>query len=133
MTDWNTYTWFKRVAALLVLTMSLLAAVPDVHAGFVPSPAPQMQGVERDADMSVISRTLENRIVAERLAALGYDPVEIQDRLALLTDEEARQVAAQMEDITAGGSALGVIIALLLIVLLVILILKLTDKRIVID
>ena len=58
---------------------------------------------------------------------------EIKQRLDQLSDEDIHQVASRIDQLTAGGNGLGVIIAVLVIILLVVLILKLMDKRITIS
>jgi len=129
--------WFRRIAMLLVLTMTCLALVPRVEAGFIPTdPAGQswqtQQAQElRAKDMAAVKQALENKLVAERLAALGYSSQEIDQRLAQLSDTELHELASQIDTLTVAGGALGTVIVLLVIVILVIVILKLTDTRIV--
>ncbi len=127
-------TWFRRIAMLLVLTMSTLALVPRVEAGFVSTErsfgaTQEMQDL-RAKDMATVKQALENKLVTERLAALGYSADEIDARLAQLSDTEVHQLASEIDTLTVAGDGLGVVIALLIIVLLVIVILKLTDTRI---
>ncbi|EGJ50984.1 PA2779 family protein [Desulfocurvibacter africanus] len=129
-----TSDWFRRIAMLLVLTMTTLSLVPKVEAGFVPTdrsfgPSQEMQEL-RAKDMATVKQALENKLVTERLSALGYSAEEIDARLAQLSDAEMHQLASEIDTLTVGGDGLGVVIALLIIVILVIVILKLTDTRI---
>ena len=124
--------WFRHVAMLLMLTMSVLASVPNVDASFVESQK-ALPSDMRSADMHTIAKALENKAVTERLAALGYTQNEIDQRLAQLSDNEVRDLASQIDSVTHAGDFLGVIIAVLIIVLLVVVILKLSDKRIIVD
>jgi hypothetical protein len=62
--------------------------------------------------------------VRNALISQGIDPQEAKNRIASLTDEEARRVADQLEQLPAGGDFL---VTLLVIVFLVFVILLLTD------
>ncbi len=127
--------WFRRIAMLLVLTMTTLSLAPRVEAGFMPTdrsfgPSQELQDL-RAKDMATVKQALENKIVTERLKALGYSAEEIDGRLAQLSDAELHSLASQIDTLTVAGDGIGVVIALLVIVILVIVILKLTDTRIV--
>lgn len=127
--------WFRRIAMLLLMTMTVLALVPRVEAGFMPTDRSFGSSLEaqelRAKDMATVKEALENKLVAERLTALGYSAEEIDQRLAQLSSAELHELASQIDTLTVGGDALGAVIALLIIVILVIVILKLTDTRIV--
>jgi len=68
--------------------------------------------------------------VRSEFARLGVDPEEAESRIAALSDEEAAQLAANIEQAPAGEGALGAIIGagvLIFLVLLITDILGLTD------
>ncbi len=118
----------RRTAVLLIAVMSLLAFVPRVEAGFVPTGL--SSAAVHASDLAVVSQALEHKAVTERLAALGYTRAEISSRLALLSDDEMHRLAGQLDALGAGGDAVGVVLALVIIALLVVLILKIEDKTI---
>ena len=64
--------------------------------------------------------------VRAALAAQGLDPEEARVRVACLTEAEVQQFVGQLDQLPAGGDALGVIIGVLVIVAVVLLILKFT-------
>ncbi len=124
----NTFTRSRllgHTAAFLALIMTLLAFVPNVEAGFVPSSLSSSVEV-RAQDMASVQKTLENKMVKERLANLGYSPEEIDARLGQLSDAEMHSLASQLGSLDAGGGALGLIVVILVIVILGIVIYKLT-------
>jgi hypothetical protein len=86
----------------------------------------------RDADLLVVGRTLENRVVAQKLADYGVTPEQIRMRLASMSDEDVHQLATASQGLPSGGDGIGVIISLLVVVILVIVIMKLMNKEIVI-
>ena len=112
----------KPVSILMTICM-LMVIVP------YKSSSAAMIGTETALDMS---RGLEARnylkgIIAREdvqtaLIAQGINPLEAKARIDSLSDAEAIDLADQIEQQAAGGSALGVIVGALLIVFIVLLI-----------
>ena len=80
-----------------------------------------------DATRSQEARDYLNRILAREdvrasLIAQGIDPLEAKARVDSLSDAEVVSLADQIEELPAGGSALGIVVGALLIVFLVLLI-----------
>jgi len=89
---------FRRlVAGLLALCLSVTGTLP-AYAGIV-STETAIAGAERGQ----ISGFVQRADVQARLQAMGVDPREVQKRVAALSDEEAMQLAAQMNELPAGG------------------------------
>ena len=65
-----------------------------------------------------VKQVLAREDVRSALIARGVDPLEAIARVDSLTDSEARQLANQIEQLPAGGGALGFVIAILVIVIL---------------
>lgn len=55
--------------------------------------------------------------VRTRLEGLGVDPAQADARVAALTDDEAAQLAATLDNAPAGGDILGVIVLIFLVLL----------------
>ena len=119
----------RRIAMMLVVVMGLIAFMPKVEASFVPSDE-SFSSISRQNDMATIQRTLEHKLVKERLKDLGYTDEEIKARLDRLSDTEIHSLAVQLDSLLPAGDGLGVVIALLVIAILVIVILMLTGHRI---
>jgi hypothetical protein len=102
---------FRRtMAALLILSLAL------------PLPAQAgMVATESALERERIATLLERADVRAQLEAYGVAPGEIKARVAALSDAEAAELAARIEELPAGG--VGIIGA----VLLVFLVLLLTD------
>ena len=80
-----------------------------------------------DATRSQEARDYLNRIFAREdvrasLIAQGIDPLEAKARVDSLSDAEAVSLADQLEELPAGGSALGILVGAILIVFIVLLI-----------
>lgn len=92
---------FRRlVAGLLALCLSVTGILPAV-AGIVATDT-VIAGVDRGQLEGFVQRT----DVQARLQAMGVDPREVQKRVAALSDEEAAQLAAQLDELPAGGADL---------------------------
>jgi len=69
-----------------------------------------------------INTVLERGDLRARLEAYGVNPADVKARVAALTDEEAAQLAAKIDQLPAGADAAGALISALLIIFIVLLI-----------
>jgi hypothetical protein len=105
---------FRRiVAGWLIICMGGLAAPLPALAGIVSTEA-VVAGAERERLASLIER----HDVGERLRALGVDPANAKARVAALSDEEAAQLASQLDELPAGGADVLVVALIVFLVLL---------------
>ena len=123
-------TW---TALLLVLYWGGLDVAPAA-AGLAPS---RLSGTTeitstRDADVQVIERALEHKLVAQKLHDYGVSPAEVRARLDRLSDADVHQLATASKGLPSGGDGLGTLIAILVIIILVIVVVKLMNKEIVV-
>ena len=124
----------RHVAVLMLVSFGILSFAPRVDAAYVSNYDMLSSTIEnKDADMDAIQQSLENKMVVERLEALGYSKEEISDRLAMLTPEERHDLATRIDSLHSGQGAWGIIIGVLVVVLIVLLILHFTDKRVVVQ
>ena len=100
---------FRRfVASLLIISLAL--PLP-AHAGMVAT--------EQLLDRERIVTLLERADVQAQLKAHGVSPGEVKARVAALTDSEAAELAARIDELPAGGvSILGVILIVFLVLLI---------------
>ena len=124
----------RHVAVLMLVSFGILSFAPRVDAAYVSNYDMLSSTIEnKDADMDAIQQSLENKMVVERLEALGYSKEEISDRLAMLTPEERHDLATRIDSLHSGQGAWGIVIGVLVVVLIVLLILHFTDKRVVVQ
>jgi len=122
----------RRIAIMLVVSMALISIVPQVEAAFISSDESFSYNM-RQQDTATIKKVLEQKLVKQRLKVLGYSEDEVKARLDKLSDNELHRFATQLDALTAGGDALGVLVAILVIVAIIALILFMTGKRVVIQ
>lgn len=102
----------RVMAGLLIVCMGGLTAPLPALAGIVGTDT-VVAGAERERVASVLERS-EVRV---RLQALGVDPAHARARVAALSDAEAAQLAAQMDELPAGGDLLGAAVLVFLVLL----------------
>jgi len=104
---------FRRmVAGIVIVCLGSTGLVLPAHAGIVSSEA-LAAGTQQERLASLLQRS----DVRARLQAYGVDPVQAQERVAALSDEEAARLAAQIDELPAGGDALGVALIVFLVLL----------------
>jgi hypothetical protein len=121
--------------ALIVLCWWCTLQTAPAAAGLVGSRTSGATTIasSRDADLIVVKRALENRLVAQKLRDYGVATGDVQLRLASVSDHDLHTLATASRGLPSGGDdAIGLLIGVLLIVLLVIVIMKLMNKQIVV-
>ncbi len=73
---------------------------------------------ERELRVAQIQLQLARNEVQQQMIQWGVDPAMAQQRVASLTDSELLQLESQMQQLPAGGGALGVIGAVFLVLLI---------------
>ncbi|MBP1731954.1 MAG: hypothetical protein H6Q55_2383 [Deltaproteobacteria bacterium] len=120
----------KYVVWYLVCAMFIIGIAPRLEAAFSPSEALVLSPSARASDTETIRTALEQRLVRQRLADLGFSADEISARLSELSDEQVHYFASKLDDLKVGGDGLGILIGILVIVVLVLLILHLTGHKV---
>jgi hypothetical protein len=124
----------KCVACYLVVAMFIIGITPRVYAGFSPSEAISALSSDRSSDLGKIRKTLEMKMVRERLAALGFTSDEIEKRLTQLSDPQIHELALNLDELQVGGaSGWAVVVVVLLIIAVVGIIIYVSGHRVVLE
>jgi len=100
---------FRRFVAMLLI-VALVVPLP-VQAGMI--------GTGEVLQRERIHEFLDRAEVQAQLLARGVDPQDAKTRVAALTDAEAAQLAARIDELPAGGvSIIGAILIVFLVLLL---------------
>jgi hypothetical protein len=98
---------FSRViASLLILSLAM-----PVHAGMVPT--------DHALDRERLAQVIDRVEIQAQLQAYGVSASEVKARVAALTDAEAGELAARIDNLPAGG--VGIIGAILIVFLVLLL------------
>ena len=110
-----------QIMSQLVRPVSILVSMAVLSLSLY-MPAAQAAMVSTDiilADTSTARTQLQTILlradVQQGLLEKGVNPLDVQARVNALSDEEATQLAAQLEDLPAGGDGLGTIVFLFLV------------------
>ncbi len=113
------------ILALIVGSLPAIAAVPAADQGLVGTTALlDAQASQQDRDK--IRRVLAREDVQQQLLLQGVSPAEVENRVAALSDAEAREMADRLDQMPAGAGVVGALFAVF-VILLVTDILGLTD------
>ena len=106
----------KTSLVMYLAVMTILLGVVDSWAMLLPS----TDLSTRQAELNQIQAQLENKLIQERLGALGLSSEEVQARVQDLSDDQIHELAQNLDGLQMGGDAL---IAILIIVGVVVLVL----------
>lgn len=108
----------KLVVALMVCNILVLGLIPAAEARLIGTQE-AMQMTQREEQLARINRIFLRCEIQEQMLAFGVEPKDVQDRLAVLTDEELRQLAGRLQDMPAGGDAVLAVVGLVFVVLII--------------
>lgn len=103
-----------------VITVGVLALsvhLPAAHAAVISTEA-IVSSQQADLDRSRVQSLLGREEVKQRLLAAGVDPSQVASRVDALSDNEVHQLAAKIDQLPAGGDALGVLVFVFIVLLI---------------
>jgi len=103
----------RIVAAFLILCMGAMSVPLPALADIVSTEA-----VVAGAERAQLAQTLARSDIQDQLRAFGVDPAQAQSRVHALTDAEAAELAARIDQLPAGGSDVLVVALIVFLVLL---------------
>jgi hypothetical protein len=116
----------KTVASLVLVAFSFLClVVAPVQAAMVGT-ADILQAQSNDLARQKVKSFMERQDVARQIQAWGVNPDEALARVDTMTDAEISLLASRIDQLPAGGDALGVILAVSVIIFVVLIITDLT-------
>ena len=108
----------KPVSHLVVLgILALSLHLPAANAGMVGTEAVVNAAQVQQSRERLVS-SLNRDDVKTQLMARGVDPAQVQARLDSLTDNEVQTLAAKMDQLPAGGDALGLLVFIFIVLLI---------------
>lgn len=109
----------KRLFSLFLATLMLFTGLQAtvVQAALV-STQTLIQQEQARYDRAQLQAALAQDQAVAAMQALGVDPALVQERVASMTAEELQAFNQQVEEMQAGGSALGVVVLVFLILIL---------------
>jgi hypothetical protein len=112
--------------AILMIILTMLLSVPYQTAVAALVETETMLDMSRGQEArETLKQFMVRKDVRSAIVSQGVDPLEADARLNSLTDAEVIQLADQIDQLPAGGDALGLVITVLVIVILVLVIIRL--------
>jgi hypothetical protein len=107
---------------VFMATLMLLIAVPyqTILAQMIPTEVTN-ETIKGQEARDFLNELISREDIQSYLTNQGIDPLEAKARIDSLSDSEAVMMAEQLEQLPAGGGAVGIIIGAALIVFLVLL------------
>ncbi len=106
----------RFLTALLAVSILFVSVQPAVNAAIVSTSdiaATEQSQISRDYLLS----SLEKEEVRTALSIQGVDLEMAKQRVSVMTDEEVRALNQKMDEMPAGGGALGVVVLIFLVLL----------------
>lgn len=114
----NTSRFTRFIALILsVLTLTTTLQVSVAQAAMVSTHTVVMEQ-QAQFDRQQLNALLQREQAVEAMQSLGVDPEMVQERVDSMTAEELAAFNEQVDQMQAGGSALGVIVLVFLILIL---------------
>lgn len=106
----------RSVSSFLILALVCFGLQAPAQAGMVGTE--EIFGQEQiSAERARVMDALEREDVRQGLVGLGVDPQAARDRVLSLSDAEVHQMAGRLDQLPAGGDALGVVVFIFVLLL----------------
>jgi len=123
-----TASYARPLASYLIAALIAVSAfAAPAEAMLLPTGPPAAAPIDRAADLALIQRALEARVLQQRLIEYGLTREQALERLNALPDEQVHQFASRIEMLQAGGRRsvdLEVVLVILLLLLLILIIVE---------
>jgi len=107
-----------RSSLVVLLAMAVFGSSMQAAVAGVIGTQQYLTVIDREATLARIDAVLAREEVRSRLEELGVAPLAATERIAALTDQELQLLATDLENLPAGGDALGVIGIVFLVLLI---------------
>lgn len=109
------------VAAVTIAALFVTSVPLPAEAGLMSTDA-VLAGTAATADRERVRQFLARDDVRAQMQSLGVSPDEAARRVDALSDEEVRRIAGRLDEMPAGGNALGIVIGAAVLIFIVLLI-----------
>lgn len=109
----------RHLTRILVISVLFTSLAGPANAALVSTEqaAGTVASANASAERARIQDWLARADVVSQMQSLGVSAAEAQQRVAALSDEEARDLAGRMDELPAGGDVIGVLFAVFIVLL----------------
>jgi hypothetical protein len=103
--------------AMLICFAPFAVFAPVAQAGMIETDQ-IISSTQAQSDRAHLIESLSRADLADQLRSAGVDPVQLQDRVNSLTDDEVALLNEQLDQLPAGGGVLGVAVFIFVVLLI---------------
>lgn len=115
-------TFFARMILFLVISFSLVE-IPLMKAAHADTQmittSVAIEDFNRTQEVANLDQFINRADVKEQLIKLGVSPEEASKRLASLSNDELKKLQSDIDQHTAGGDVVGVLVIVVLVLLVI--------------
>ena len=108
----------------IIFILNLVSPIQPVIASLIETDT-YLKNEQIDNAREKINIFLSKDKLIQLMLNQGINPEEVSNRIANLSDQEIIEISEQIDNLPAGGDAIGFVVGILVIVLLVLVIMKL--------
>ena len=112
----------KSIAVLVIIALSTFSIISAPAHAVMVNTAEILKWNQHNFACERINMFLDRSEVQKHLVAWGVSPDEAKARIDCLSDREIERISAQIDQLPAGGGALGTVVGAALIIFIVLLI-----------
>jgi len=103
--------------AMLICFAPFAMFAPVAQAGMIGTDQ-VISSTQAQSDRAHLIESLSRADLADQLRSAGVDPVQLQDRVSSLTDEEVAMLNEQLDQLPAGGGILSIAVFVFVVLLI---------------
>ena len=108
----------RNIARAMLICFAPFAMFAPVSQAAMIGTDQIISSTQTQSDRAHLIETLNRADLADQLRSAGVDPVQLQDRVASLTDDEVALLNEQLDQMPAGGGILGVAVFVFVVLLI---------------
>ena len=105
---------FNRIVTLTLSFLLICAPISQAQAAIIAN-AQLIDQVQQANDKDALLQTINRVDVQEQLLGMGVSTAELENRVNQMTQQEMVQLNQQINELPAGGDALGIIVLIFII------------------
>jgi len=108
----------RNIARAMLICFAPFAVFAPVGQAAMIETDQIISSTQTQSDRAHLIETLNRADLADQLRSAGVDPVQLQDRVDSLTDDEVALLNEQLDQMPAGGGILGVAVFIFVVLLI---------------
>lgn len=105
---------FKRTLTLMLSISLVSLSFGQAQAAIIANDQVIHQ-IQQETDKAALLQMINRTDVQEQLLSMGVSTADIENRINQMTQEEIAQLNLQLNELPAGGDALGIIVLIFLV------------------